>query len=187
MTSLTKENLIQILQDDPVLLEEMRSLLLTKELLDLPQRFAEFAEYVNKQFEIINKQFEAINRQFEIINKQFDEVNIRLEILEKDTTQLKADVTQLKIDVGQLKGKSLEYEMPGRVRSRIEHRFNIRRTRVVRASTQYIQAHDFDDAVYGASDTGAIMGRQQNTASMPDQSTSAMATMSGSARCARCG
>ena len=142
MTTITKENLIQMLQDDPVLLEELRSLLLTRELLELPQKLAEFAESVNRQFEAISQQFEAINQQFEVINA-------RLSILE-------TDVNQLKIDGAYLKGKVLESELPGRAASRLEYRFNIRRPRVVRTSTQYIPAHDFDDAIYEASDTGIL-------------------------------
>ena len=135
MTTITKENLIQMLQDDPVLLEELRSLLLTRELLELPQRLAEFAESVDRQFEAINQQFEIINT--------------RLSVLE-------TDVNQLKIDGAYLKGKVLESELPGRAASRLEYRFNIRRPRVVRTSTQYMPAHDFDDAIYEASDTGIL-------------------------------
>ena len=128
MTTITRENLIQILDDNPALVEELRSLLLTRELLDLPQNLAEFAESVNKQFEAINKRFEA----------------------------LESDVNQLKIDVGYLKGKSLETEMPGRALSRLEYRFNISRPRLVRASTHYPPAHDFADTIRDASKDGVI-------------------------------
>ena len=135
MTTITRENLIQMLQDDPVLLEELRSLLLTRELLELPQKLAEFAA--------------SVDRQFEAINRQLDVINGRLKVLEYD-------VNQLKIDGAYLKGKILETELPGRAASRLEYRFNIRRPRVVRTSTQYIPAHDFDDAIYEASDTGIL-------------------------------
>lgn len=140
MTTITKENLIQMLQDDPVLLEELRSLLLTRELLELPQKLADFAESVNKQFEAINKQFEVIGKRFEA---------------------LESDVNQLKIDVGYLKGKSLETEMPGRALSRLEYRFNISRPRLVRASTHYPPAHDFADAVRDALKDGILSESQR--------------------------
>ena len=130
MTTVTKENLIQILQDDPVLVEELRSLLLTQELLELPQKLAEFTEYANKQFEAVNKQLEIING--------------RLNILD-------ADVNQLKIDGAYLKGKILEMELPGRALSRLEYRFDIIRPRLLRSSTHYPSAHDFTDAIRDAS------------------------------------
>ena len=154
MTTITRENLIQILQDDPVLVEELRSLLLTRELLDMPQNLAEFAESVNKQFEAVNKQFEAVYKQFEAIHKQFELIDRRFEALE-------SDVNQLKIDVGYLKGKSLETEMPGRALSRLEYRFNISRPRLVRASTHYPPAHDFADAVRDASKNGILTESQR--------------------------
>ena len=147
MTTITRENLIQMLEDDPALVEELRSLLLTRELLTLPQIFAEFAENVNKQFEAINKQFEAINERFEAIDRRFD--------------VLEADVNELKIGVSHLKGKSLETEMPGRARSRVEGRFNIGRTRIVRASTQYLPAHDFEDALDEALGEGILTASQR--------------------------
>ena len=139
MTTITRENLIQLLDENPALLEELRSLLLTRELLELPQKLAEFAESVDRQFE-------AIERQFEIIDKRFE--------------TLESDVNQLKIDVGYLKGKSLETEMPGRALSRLEYRFNIIRPRLVRASTHYPPAHDFADAVRDAS-KDAILSESQ--------------------------
>lgn len=57
MTTITGENLIQILDDTPALVEELRSLLLTRELFTLPQVLAEFAESVDRQFEAIDKRF----------------------------------------------------------------------------------------------------------------------------------
>ncbi len=154
MTTITRENLIQILQDDPVLVEELRSLLLTRELLELPQTLAEFAESVDRQFETINQQFEAINQRFEAIDRQFEAIDRRFDTLE-------ADVDQLKVDVGYLKGKSLETEIPGRALSRLEYRFNISRPRLVRASTHYPPAHDFADAVYEASKIGVLSESQR--------------------------
>ena len=140
MTTITRENLIQILDENPELLEELRSLLLTRELLALPQTLAEFAESVDRQFEAINQRFEAMDRQFEAMDRRFN---------------------SLETDVGLLKGKSLEYELPGRARSRVEHRFKIRRTRAVRASTQQIPAHDFEDAVYESENAGILSESQR--------------------------
>lgn len=147
MTTITRQNLIQILDENPELLEELRSLLLTRELLELPQVLARFAESVDRQFEAVNQQFEAISQRFEAIDKRFD--------------SLEADVGQLKIDVGYLKGKSLETEMPGRALSRLEYRFNISRPRLVRASTHYPPVHDFAEAVRDALKDGILSESQR--------------------------
>jgi hypothetical protein len=43
--------IIRELQADDVLCEELRAVLFTKELLDLPQEVAKFVESTNKRFE----------------------------------------------------------------------------------------------------------------------------------------
>ena len=86
----TIEDLIRILDEHPEWLEALRTRLLTRELLELPQRFAEFAETtrqefeaINKRFEAIDKQFEAINKRFEAVDKQFEAINKRFEAVDK--------------------------------------------------------------------------------------------------------
>ena len=133
MTTITKENLIEILNENPILVEELRSLLLTRELLALPQLFAEFMEATDKRFSA----------------------------LERDVGYLKGKALELERDVGYLKGKALESDLPGRVRARVEHLFNIRRTRVVKTSTQYIASHDFDDAIYDAENSHLLTESQR--------------------------
>jgi hypothetical protein len=68
--------IIRELQADDVLCEELRAVLFTKELLDLPQEVAKFVESTNKRFES----------------------------LESDASTLKSDVSTLKRDVCVLKG-----------------------------------------------------------------------------------
>ena len=72
----TIEDLIRILDERPEWLEAMRSRLLTRELIEMPQRLAEFIEATNRRFEKV-------------------ETNFR---------ELKSDVKRLTDDVGNLKG-----------------------------------------------------------------------------------
>ena len=70
----TVDELVQILDSDPQMLEALRSRLLTKELLELPQRFAEYAEASDLRFEAIDRRFEAIDRRFEALERGLDEL-----------------------------------------------------------------------------------------------------------------
>ena len=79
----TIEDLIRILDERPEWLEAMRSRLLTRELIEMPQRLAEFIE--------------ATNRRFEKIEDHFGN-------LETGVKGLKSDVKRLTDDVGNLKG-----------------------------------------------------------------------------------
>ncbi len=80
---------------------ELRRVLLSADLLELPARFEEFAKEVKEQFKKIDERFEQVD-------KRFEQVEERLDRLEKDVEELKRDVAQLKIDVADLKGDNFE-------------------------------------------------------------------------------
>ena len=67
----TIEDLVRVLDENPAWLEAVRARLLTRELLELPQKLAAFAEATERQFEAINRQFEAIDRRFEANDGRF--------------------------------------------------------------------------------------------------------------------
>ena len=78
----TIEDLIRVLDENPEWLEALRARLLTRELLELPQRFAAFVEATERQFEAIDRRFEAIDQRFEASDRQF--------------TQLRSDLAPIK-------------------------------------------------------------------------------------------
>ncbi len=97
----TVEDLIRALDENPQWLEILRARILTKEVLELPQRLAEFAAAADRraeqhaqdnkaQFNAIDRRFDAADRraeqhaqdnkaQFEAIDRRFDAVEQRAE------------------------------------------------------------------------------------------------------------
>ena len=65
------EDLVRILDENPEWLEALRARLLTRELLELPQRLADFVEATERRFEAIDRRFEAIDQRFEATDRQF--------------------------------------------------------------------------------------------------------------------
>lgn len=61
----TVEDLIRVLDANPVWLEALRARLLTRELLELPQKLAAFAAATDRRFEAVDRRLEAIDRRFE--------------------------------------------------------------------------------------------------------------------------
>jgi len=61
----TVEDLIRVLDANPVWLEALRARLLTRELLELPQQLAAFAAATERRFEAVDRRFEAVDRRFE--------------------------------------------------------------------------------------------------------------------------
>ena len=79
----TIEDLMRILDDHPEWLEAMRMRLLTRELIEMPQRLAEFAASTNERLERLEG---------------------RVGDLETGFTELRAEVKRMGDDVGNLKG-----------------------------------------------------------------------------------
>ena len=68
----------------------MRARLLTRELLEMPQKLAAFAEATERQFEAIDRRFEAIDRQFETSDRRFEASDRRFAQLLSDIAPIKA-------------------------------------------------------------------------------------------------
>ena len=92
----TIEDLVRILDENPEWLEALRERLLTRELLEMPQKLAAFAEATERQFEAIDRRFEAIDRRFEAIDRQFEAIDQRFEGTDRQFAQLRSDLAPIK-------------------------------------------------------------------------------------------
>ena len=102
----TFQDIITALENNPGLREQVRALLLTQELLELPTIVAALAEAIRQNNEVVNR---------------------RLENLERDVSELKAGQARLESDVSELKDGQARQEsrldrQEGRL-NRLEGRF----------------------------------------------------------------
>lgn len=86
----TIEDLIQLLDDNPHWAEALRVRLLTRELIELPEKFAQFVE--------------ATNQRFDRIEERLDRGDERLDRFEGRMDRLEGRMDRLTDDVGILKG-----------------------------------------------------------------------------------
>ena len=103
----TIEDLVRILDDNPEWLEILRARLLTRELLELPRKFAEFAEETNRRFDEQNARFDRQDARFDQQDARLDEQSLRIDRLTAETNrrfdeQARA-IQRLQDDVGILK------------------------------------------------------------------------------------
>ena len=107
-------DLISILRDHPDWLDELRKLILTEELINLPKKFDEFV----KQYQnFIENEFKPLKQ---TVQKQGEDIAVLKEdvaVLKEDVVVLKQDVGFLKSDVGDLKGDSFERKVRERAPS----------------------------------------------------------------------
>ena len=92
----TVEDLVHVLDEHPHWLEAVRSRLLTRELLELPQKLAEFAADTERRFETLERRLEALERRFDALERRLEALERRFEALERQLDQLRTDVAPLK-------------------------------------------------------------------------------------------
>ena len=92
----TIEDLIRVLDENPEWLEALRARLLTRELLEMPQKLAAFAAAAERQFAAIDRQFAAIDRRFEAIDRRFEAIDQRFETNERQLAQIRSDLAPIK-------------------------------------------------------------------------------------------
>ena len=93
----TMEDLIRLLDENPKWVEALRVRLLTRELIELPEKFADFVKVTNERFDKLEGKHDKLEGRFNKLEKRFDE-------LEKRFDKLEAQVKSLQDDVGMLKG-----------------------------------------------------------------------------------
>lgn len=75
----TIDDFIRVLDENPAWREAVRSRLLTKELLELPDRFSRFVERTEAFMARTEKFMEATDRRFEEVDRRIEEANRRFE------------------------------------------------------------------------------------------------------------
>lgn len=103
----TFADILLALKAHPEWLEELRKLILTAELLELPKRFEELVQRVAK----IEKDVEILKQDVEILKKDVEILKQDVAVLKKDVAILKSDMAYVKGEVGRLKGKDFEREV----------------------------------------------------------------------------
>jgi len=96
---LTFADIIRALKEHPEWLEELRKIILTTELIELPRKFEELLENVKK----IDKKVDRIEQDVTVLKQDVSVLKQDVAILKQDVDILKQDVAILKQDVAVLK------------------------------------------------------------------------------------
>ena len=89
----TIEDLIQLLDEKPEWVEALRVRLLTRELIELPQLFA---EWTKQQFEEVNSRFDGVKDQFKGVNEQIENLHAIAERQDRRMGRMENDIEILK-------------------------------------------------------------------------------------------
>ena len=86
----TIDDFLQVLDENPKWVEALRARLLSRQLIELPEKFAQFVETTDKRFEMLEQRFEnfeqrldrfieATDKRFEMLDKRFERLEQRLD------------------------------------------------------------------------------------------------------------
>ena len=75
----TIEDLLRLLDQNPQWVDALRARLLTRELIELPEKVAQFAATTSEKFGQIDASFERVNEKFDQVDAKFDQVDARFD------------------------------------------------------------------------------------------------------------
>ncbi len=101
-------DLVRIIREQPEWADAIRSILLSQELLELPERFAKFVQRVDQKFDAIDQRFDDLtqdmNARFQEVNARFQEVDARFQEVNAQFQGMNARFNLLAGQVGNLNG-----------------------------------------------------------------------------------
>ena len=102
MTSIpTTADLLRLLREDPDFRDEVRRLVLSQDLLDMPERLARFEAYVERQFTEIRGDIARLDE---------GQAQMRQDITEMrgDITEMRGDIAEMRGDIAEMRGDITE-------------------------------------------------------------------------------
>ena len=103
----TIEDLLRLLDENPEWLEALRSRLLTREVLEMPQTLARFIESTNQRLDALD---ENTNRRFDVLERRMDGMEQRIggvesdvQVLQGTTARIERNIQRMNIDMGFLR------------------------------------------------------------------------------------
>ena len=98
-------DIVRIIREQPEWADTLRSVLLSRELLELPQRFAEYAESTNRRLErletVLTDFIESTNRRLEAL--EIGQATLQEGQAKLEESQTKLEAGQAKLEAGQAK------------------------------------------------------------------------------------
>ena len=89
-------DLVRILREQPDWAEAVRGVLLSQELLKLPETFAEFAKATQARFDAVDQRFDAMDQRFDGIDQRFDGIDQRLDRMDQRFARIDGSLDNLR-------------------------------------------------------------------------------------------
>lgn len=175
----TIQDLIRLLRENEEWRNAVRRELLTEELLELPQRFAEYAAANDKRWDDLDKW-----------RGDMDEWRGSIDEWRGGVDEWRGDVDQkldsLQISVDSLRGITLETKMYTKLAPLVAREFDVKRVRLILSSGNYLQAmmgyrNEFMEKIEDAAEKGVISDDDETRIQVTDLIIRSLRKSDGSA------
>ena len=174
-------DLLRLLRENPDFRDEVRRLLLSQELIELPERFARFEAYVERQFTEVRSDIARVDG--DITEMRSNIIHIRGEVTEipgrsrrtgakspnrGEVTEIRGEVTEIHGDLGRLKGGEYERRVGRMFASYASGAFRQRHNRPLRRNRLLVGASQVPTAEYQDILANAVENGEISVAEMDD-------------------
>ena len=166
-------DILRIIREQPEWAEALRAALLSKELLELPQRFAEFVETANKRFAALESdvaELKAGQARLEAGQARLEGDVVELKVgqarLEAGQARLEAGQARLEGQVGNLRGGSYEQKIGSIISSIMSERMNLLVRVLKRVNLD--DDSEFFDLLHDVERRGIISRQERNAVTYAD-------------------
>ena len=149
----TIEELVAGLAENPTALQLMRNTVLTRELIELPEKFAQFSQDTQKRLDALEQLVMHSVKRLDALEQLVATCVQRLDALE-------GHVDRLEGHVDRLRGSDMEMRLQGRIHGLLGGSLDLYRVRVVRAVHPSVTLPRFSDAVEDAREHRIITNQQ---------------------------
>ena len=139
---------LRLLREDPDFRDEARRLLLTQELIELPERFARFEAYVERRFTEMQVDITEIRSDITEIRGDITEIRGDITEIRGDITEIRGDISEIRGDLGRLKGAEYERKVSRIFPSYASTAFRLRHNRPLRRNRLLLGAAEGPTAEY---------------------------------------
>ena len=157
------EEMLEVLDANPRLLEALRARILTRELLELPQAVAELSASQIRLETTLREFMEATQEFMEATNARLDLLETTLRTFMEATNarfdRLENTVVGIQRDVSVIKGRHVEMDLQGKIHGMLGIR-RLNRTQVVRAGYPAAALPAFCEDMFNALETGLVTEEQ---------------------------
>ena len=167
-------DILRIIREQPEWGDALRGALLSQKLLELPERFAEFAETANKRFAALESDvadLKAGQARLESAVSQLQgnvsQLQGNVSQLQGNVSQLQGDVSQLQGDVGNMRGTNYEIKLGKNIDSILGQRLGLRNTRLIKGALAGNNAV-YLDLIDAAEDRGDITEQEHGEINQTD-------------------